>query len=132
MRKRKRIATTMDELTENSVAPASHATASLDALSGEDGQFRRVLRPRPNPPSERARLSRQLDKEECAVESCKLQEAVKVKPHVPNAGVAATSLPVEIWRLVGQNVHSLSVIPFMRRHELITSFDNYRYLFQKP
>ena len=104
----------MDEPIENSVALASHATAGSDASGGSDGQLGGVLQPRPKPSAKHARLSGQPDKEEFSGGSCKMQKVVKVEPQVSNAGAAAaTSLPPDIWRLIGQKVNSLPLLYYL-------------------
>jgi hypothetical protein len=118
MHKRKRPATIMDTSIENSTAPASPSTtAGSDPSGSKDGPSRGLLQPRPNPPAKRVRPSGQPDRDKISSGLCKAQEVIKIKPSASNAGAAAaattvkaTSLPPEIWRLVGQKVDSFPLL----------------------
>jgi hypothetical protein len=115
MQKRKRNAT---------ITKATKANATATASDVEDGPPRGALQPRPNPPAKRPRTgpSKQSDKEKLSGKSRKAQTVIKAKALASQVAAAASSLPPEIWRLIGQEVNtSILCMLLSEQHKLIAS-----------
>jgi hypothetical protein len=99
MQKRKRATIIMSDSNEES-----------SALESKDGALRGALQPLPNPPSKRPRKgSSKPSGDKPTSKSGKMKPAARAK--ISQATATASSLPPEIWRLIGEKVNSMYFVP---------------------